>query len=65
MYFSVLIPNGKTVYEVFSNVDKFDEETSHGIYILVSGKEVAAITCKPHTITDNIPNVTFKNAPEE
>jgi hypothetical protein len=65
MYYSVLIPNGKATYEVFSNVDKFDEETSYGIYVVVGGKELATISCKPNTVTDNISDVTLKDAPEE
>ena len=63
--YSVIIPNGKTTYEVFSSVDKFDELTEYGIYVDVGGKEVATITCKNNTVTDNIADVTLRAAPEE
>jgi hypothetical protein len=64
MYYSVLIPNGKTTYEVFSSSDKSGEESAYGIYVLVGGKEVATINCKPTTVTDNIEGVTLRRAPE-
>lgn len=63
MYYSVLIPNGTdTVYEVFSNVDKFGEQTAFGIYVSVNGKQVATVECKPNTVTDNIEGVNLRQA---
>lgn len=63
MYYSVLIPNGTdTVYEVFSNVDKFEEQTAFGIYVFVNRKRVATVECKPNTVTDNIEGVNLRQA---
>ena len=61
-YYSVLIPNGKTVYEVFSS---YLDDESHGIDVHVGGKKVATLTCKPDTVTDNMFDVQLKEAPEE
>lgn len=66
MYYSLLIPNGKdTVYEVFSNVDKFEEQTAFGIYVFVQGKQVATVDCKSNTVTDNIQGVQLRPAAED
>lgn len=66
MYYSVLIPNGAdTLYEVFSNVDKFEEQTAFGVYAFVNGKLVATINCKPNTVTDNIYGIKLRPASED
>jgi hypothetical protein len=62
MYYSVLIPNGNTIYEAFSNVDKLEEVASYGISVVVGGKEVATISCKPDSVIDNIEGVALKPA---
>lgn len=65
MYYSVLIPNGTdTIYEVFSSVDKFGENTAFGIYVTVEGKQVATVYCKPSTVTSNIEGIDLPQASE-
>ncbi len=64
MYYSVLIPNGNTTYEVFSNVDKFDQEISYGIYVIVNEEIAATIKCKANTVIDNIEGIALKPATE-
>lgn len=52
MYYSVRIPNGNTIYEVFSSIDKLEQSVEAGIYVTVNGENVATILCKPDTRTD-------------
>lgn len=54
MTYTVRIPNGNTVYEVFSSADRNTQEISSGINVEIGGKQVATLTCKPETVIDNI-----------
>ncbi len=62
MSYSVQIPNGNTVYEVFSSVDKMTEEGESGINVEIAGKHAATLTCKPETVIDNIESVALPPA---
>jgi hypothetical protein len=62
MLYSVQIPVGKTVYEVFRLADKISQEVTFGINVVVDGKPAATLTCKPETVTDNIEGVALRPA---
>jgi hypothetical protein len=62
MSYSVQIPNGNTVYEVFSSVDKIEQEITSGINVEIAGKHAATLTCKPETVIDNIEGVELPPA---
>ncbi|TXH51584.1 MAG: hypothetical protein E6Q87_01330 [Cellvibrionales bacterium] len=62
MSYNVQIPNGNTVYEVFSSVDKIEQEITSGINVEIAGKHAATLTCKPGTGIDNIEGVELPPA---
>lgn len=63
MSYSVQIPNGNTVYEVFSSVDKMTEEGESGINVEIAGKHAATLTCKAETVINNIEGISLNPAP--
>lgn len=65
IYYSVLIPNGNTKYEVFSNVDRNAQEESSGIYVFINGNNAATITCKTESVVDNLEGVSLSPTPVE
>lgn len=60
VYYSVLIPNGNTVYEVFSSFDRIDHEESAGIYVRIDDKDVATIQCKTDTVKSELEGVELR-----
>lgn len=62
MIYSVQIPRGNTIYEVFRLADKVSQEVTSGINVVVDGKPAATLTCKPETVIDNIEGVALRPA---
>ncbi len=62
--YSVQIPNGNTVYEVFSSTDRMGDEhaSTSGINVNAGGKHVATLTCKSGTVVNNIEGISLKPA---
>ena len=62
MLYSVQIPVGNTMYEVFRSADKISQEVTSGINVVIDGKPAGTLTCKPETVIDNIEGVTLRPA---
>lgn len=63
MVFKVRIPNGNTIYEVYSNFDRMRHEKSGGIEVYVNKKNVASISCKPETLVDYLDGIELPRGP--
>ena len=59
---SVQIPNGNTVYEVFSSADRIENDITFGINVSVDGNNIANILCKNNVI-NNIEDISLNPAP--
>lgn len=62
MTYSVQIPNGRTLYEVFSSADKISQQVTFGINVVVDGQPAATLACKPGTVIDNLEGVALRPA---
>ncbi len=59
IYYSVNIPNGNTVYGVFTAVNRMSDEheMSAGISVEVNGKHVATLECRPETVVADLEGI--------
>lgn len=57
--YSVRIPNGDTVYEVFKSFDRLGaaDALSAGINVEVAGRTVASIPCRTETLSDSLEGI--------
>ena len=60
MNHSVDIPNGNTVYRVFTSADRIEQTSSAGITVLRGEKTLANIACKPDTVGGNMEGIQLK-----
>lgn len=65
MTYSVQIPNGNTVYEVFTAVDRMSDqhEMAAGINVEVAGKHAATLICQVDTVVHDIEGIALKAVP--
>lgn len=62
MRYSVRIPNGETVYEVFDAVDRNARTATSGIDVAVAGKHVATLACRHGSTVANIEDIALRAA---
>ncbi|MGB6007773.1 hypothetical protein [Castellaniella sp.] len=62
--YSVQIPNGDTVYEVFTSMSRMsnEHEIVSGINVEVAGKHVATLTCLDDTVQQDMEDIPLKPA---
>ena len=61
--YAVNIPNGKTIYSVFTSFDKSDDlSVDAGVNVETNGKRVATVKCKPETVQHNIEGIDLRAA---
>lgn len=60
----VSVPNGKTVYNVFSGVDRLTDEHTiiAGINVETNSQHIATIQCKPSTVQSHIEGIDLREA---
>ena len=64
MTYSVQIPNGNTVYEVFTAIDRMSDhhEMAAGINVEVAGKHATTLTCQVDTVVQDLEGIALKAA---
>jgi len=62
--YSVIIPNGDTIYNVFWGVDKLAEgfPVEAGVMVEIKGREVAKILCVNKTVVHKLIGVNLKSS---
>ena len=61
MNYEVDVPNGDTVYTVYSSFDKIEQSQMAGVLVTVKGKQVADVRCGDTArMTDNLEGVSLK-----
>ena len=60
--YSIDVPNGKTIYRVFSGHDSQnpDQPLDAGVQVIVKGEEVATVACVPESVNNYIEGVELK-----
>lgn len=58
--YSVDIPNGDTVYRVFTSADRNEQNASAGITVLRGEKTLADIACKPKGVISHMEGIQLK-----
>lgn len=61
-YYSVNIPNGKTVYSVFTSSDHRTQEFSAGVEVIANGKTLATVNCAEGDALYGLEGVDLKKA---
>lgn len=64
MTYSVQIPNGNTVYEVFVSTDRVGDshKSTSGINVTIAGKHRATLTCQGDTLRQDLEGILLKPA---
>ncbi|MBD8900190.1 hypothetical protein [Rhodanobacter sp. DHG33] len=62
MIYSVQIPRGDIVYEVFQDADKVSQQVRSGIIVTIHGKTAAQLACKQETVINNMEGVALRPA---
>lgn len=63
MTYAVNIPNGKTIYNVFTSFDKSDDlSVDAGVNVETNGKHIATVKCKPETVQHDIEGIDLRTA---
>lgn len=62
--YSVNVPNGNTVYNVFYAMDRLTEEHSieAGVNVIINGKQIATVQCLEKNLVANLEGVDLKLA---
>jgi len=63
MIYSVQIPRGGIVYEVFQDADKISQQVDSGIIVTFNGKNAAQLACRQETVINNMEGVALRPAP--
>lgn len=60
--YSVNIPNGSTVYSVFSGLDRLAEDhpLEAGINVMSDGAHIATIACRSETVENNMEGIDLR-----
>ena len=61
--YAVNIPNGKTIYSVFTSFDRSDDlSVDAGVNVETNGKHIATVKCKPETVQHDIEGIDLRTA---
>lgn len=60
--YSINIPNGNTLYEVFWGADRMadEHEIEAGVNVGINGQQVATVKCRPDTVQNSMEGVDLK-----